>query len=269
MKQEVAMSDNASRHNDIPVWLLAALPPLVLGLSLSLFVVVLVPLRSVVWGAATPLRLPLSGQTLWTPAAMLGLLILLLAGGALVGLWRRCAAWSLTWSTAAVVSVAMALSILADDVPYLVSPLVDQLLFLGLVLVLAAVTWIAARRSLSEAALVALGFTSAFGLTIAFSAVASPMLRVDVALGTAPAGLAFALLIAAYVRWQGGARWIVLVLTAVLAGALIWIYGAVVSSALSTDIAYKFLRVLGSIAAVGFLAPLALGWVLSLRRSPA
>jgi hypothetical protein len=61
----------------------------------------------------------------------------------------------------------------------------------------------------------------------------------------------------------------VLALTAVLSGALIWIYGATVASALSADIAYRFLRVLGPIAALGFLVPLALGWVLSARRRPA
>jgi len=261
---------NEQRHTDLSTdWVLAALPPLLFGLVLSLLVAVLVPLRSVVWGAATPLPRPVVGQTVWLPAAMLGLLLVVLIGGALVGLWRRCAAWSHTWSTAAVVSVAMALSIMADDVPYLISPFVDVLIMVALVLALAAVTLVAARRSMTEAALVALGFVSIFSLVAVFSAVASPMLRMDIALIMAPAGLAFAALITAFLRWQSGARWIVLALTAVLAGALIWTYAVGVASALSADIALKFVRVLGVIAAVGFLAPLALGWLLSLRRRPA
>ena len=56
---------------------------------------------------------------------------------------------------------------------------------------------------MTEAALVAMGFTSAFSLVVVFSAVASPMLRMDIALGMAPAGLAFALLIVAFLRSQG------------------------------------------------------------------
>ena len=263
------MENKGSDTQRPPVWPLAALPPALFGLALSLHVAIFVPLRSIVWGAATPLNLlPKSGMTR-LPLAFFALLILTLAAGAVVGLWRRMAAWSHTWTTSTVVAVALALTILADDVPYLVSSLIDQLLLLGLVLALAVVAFVAARRSLSEAALVAMGFASAFSLTTLFSSVASPMLRMDIALVVAPAGLIFALLIAVYVRWQRGTRWIVLVLTAVLAGALIWTYEATVAAALSADIALTFLRVLGSIAAVGFLAPLALGWVLSLRRRPA
>lgn len=263
------MFDTVSRYKNWPVWLLAALPPLILGLSLSLFVVVFVPLRSVVWGAATPLRLPMQGQTLSASAVMLGLLILLLAGGALVGLARRIAAWSHTWSTAAVVTVAMALSVMADDVPYLISPFVDVLMLVALVLALAAVAFVAARRSMAEAALVAMGFTSAASLVAAFSTVGSPMLRMDIALGMAPAGLAFALLIVAFLRGQGRTRWIVLVLTAALAAVLISASGAAVASAVSASLAWNFLRLFGVIGAAGLLAPLALGWVLALWRRPA
>ena len=264
------MSDQHSRHTDRSVWLLAALPPALYGLLLSLCVLTVVPQRGIVWGGSTPLPRPLLGQTVWIPLAMLGLLIVLLVGGTLAGLARRCAAWSHTWSTAAVVAVAMALSIMADDVPYLLSPVLDVLLLAVLVLILVGVSLLAARRSMTEAALVSMGFVSAFGLTVTFVSVASPMLRMDIALGAAPAGLAFALLIAAFLGWRSGARWIVLPLTATLVAVLIWIYAAAVASALSPDIAWRtFMRTLGSIAAIGFAAPLALGWILSLRRRPA
>jgi hypothetical protein len=265
----VAMTDQTSRQTNLPVRLLAALPPALFGLVMSLCVVSAVPLRSVVWGAATPLRLPLSGQTLGVPAVMLGLLILLLVGGALAGLARRCAAWSHTWSTAAVVAVAMALSILADDVPYLISPLLDALMLVALVLILAAVAFVAARRGMSEAALVTMGFTSVSSLVASLSALGSPMLRMDIALAMAPAGLVFALLIVAFLRWQGRARWVALGLTAVLAGVLISVSGAAVASALSANMAWNLVRLFGAIAAAGFLSPLVLGWVLSLQRRPA
>jgi hypothetical protein len=241
----VAMTDQTSRQTNLPVRLLAALPPALFGLVMSLCVVSAVPLRSVVWGAATPLRLPLSGQTLGVPAVMLGLLILLLVGGALAGLARRCAEWSHTWSTAAVVAVAMALSILA------------------------AVACVAARRGMSEAALVTMGFTSVSSLVAGLSALGSPMLRMDIALAMAPAGLVFALLIVAFLRWQGRARWVALGLTAVLAGVLISVSSAAVASALSANMAWNLVRLFGAIAAAGFLSPLVLGWVLSLQRRPA
>jgi len=263
------MSDKNSREGEPFVWLLGAIPPLVLGLVLSLFVMAFVPLGSVVWGAATPLRLPVPGQTLRAPAVMFGLMILLLTGGALVGLVRRCAAWGHTWSTAAVVAVAMGLSILADDVPYVVSPHIDVLMLVALVLALAIVAFVAARRSVTEAALVAMGFTSASSLVAGFSTVGSPILRMDIALAMAPAGIAFALLIVAFLRWQGRVRWIALVLTAALAGVLIWASGGAVASVLSAQLAWNFTRLFSAITAVGLLAPLVLAWALSLRRRPA
>lgn len=263
------MSSKNSREYKPFVSLLTALPPLILGVWLSGFVVVLVPLNSIVWGGATPLRVPLSGQVLRAPAVMLGLLVLVLVGGALVSVARRRAVWGHTWSTAAAVSVAMGLSILADDVPYLVSPLVDALMLVAIVLALAAVAFVAARRSMAEAVLVAMGFTSACSLVAGFMAVGSPMLRMDIALLMAPAGLAFALLILAFLRGQGRVRWIALVLTAALAAVLISASGAAVASAVSASLAWNFLRLFGVIGAVGLLAPLALGWVLALRRRPA
>ncbi len=256
------------RVDDVPrsARLLAALPPALLGLGLSLFVVVFVPLRSVVWGGATPLPVPVPGQVVWKPLAMFGLLVLLLAGGALAGLARRCAAWSHTWFTAAVVSLAMGLSMLADDVAYLISPLIDGLILLALVLALAAVAFVAARRSMAEAALVSMGFVSAAGLVAGFLAVASPMLRLDIALAMAPAGLAFALLIAAFLHWRGRARWIAPGLTAVLAGVIVWVSVSAVAAVLPPDLAWAFLRLLGVTCAVGFAAPLILSRALSLRR---
>jgi len=259
------MLDQDSRHVDRSAWLLAALPPALFGLLLSLCVLGVVPVRSIVWGGSTPLPRPLLGQTFSLPAAMLGLLVLLLVGGALAGLLRRFAAWSHTWSTAAVVAVAMALSILADDVPYLISPLVDALILIALVLVLAAVAFVAARRSMTEAALVAMGFTSACGLVATFLTLASPMLRMDIAVGVAPAGLVFTLLLSAFLRGQGRVRWIAVALTAVVAGVLIAVVATAVSSALSAQLVWAFLRLFGVIAAVGFLGPLVLGWYFSLR----
>lgn len=54
-----------------------------------------------------------------------------------------------------------------------------------------------------------------------------------------------------------------------LAGVLISVSGVAVASALSAQLARNFLRLFGVIAVVGFLAPLTLGWVLSLRRGAA
>lgn len=265
----VAMSEKTLRHASLPVWSRAALPPGLLGLLLSLCVVFSVPLRSVAWGGPTPLNMLRAGEPGGAPPAILGLLILILVSGALIGLARRWPAWSYTWFAAAVVSLALVLSILADDVPYLISPLADQLLLLVLVLALAALSLVAAWRGLTEAALVTMGFTSAFALSVAFSAVAAPMLRMDIALAVAPAGLAFAFLIGVFLRGQGGARWMALLLTAVLAGGLIWVYTSAVAKALSVDVAWRFLRVLVAIAAAGFLVPLVLGWVVSVRHGPA
>ena len=248
------MSHPAGRRDSSP-WYVTSLPPLLFGLALSLLLLAYVPLRAVVWGGATPLR-GLKPAAL--PLALCLVSMASIAGGAIFGLWRRLPAWSHTWTSTAIVAVAFVLMILGDDRPYLISPAADVAAALVLVAALAGIALVAARRSAREASLVAVGFGAAFALAVSFTSVAGPIFRVDMALCTAPAGLVFALLIAALGYGSKAIRWAVLGTSAVIAAVLIWRYDVAVVAALSSPPEIRFLYPLLGILTIGLLAPVIL-----------
>ena len=225
------------------------------------------PNDPLVWGGATPLRTLQSQPTLlvWVPGL---LLCLALAVGAGLGLVRRLPRWSHTWTSSVVVGLSFLLMILGDDRPYLVSPAADVAIALGLFLALVALAGVAVRRGWAEAALLGMGFGAAFALAVTFSSVAGPMLRADVVLWTAPAGLAFALLLVAFQRGGKAAQWLALLGTGVLAVALIAQYRAVVRLALGSPYDLSFFRVLLGITMIGLLSPPILSWLLGWRWRP-
>jgi hypothetical protein len=162
--------------------------------------------------------------------------------------------------------VSFALMMLSDDRANLISPLADTITALALFALLVALALLAAWRSWTEAALVGMGFAAAFALAVIFTAVAGPMLRIDVALLTAPTGLAFAVQVAAFARGGRAVRWLAVGLTALLAMALIWQYKVVVFAALGSPYDLRFFRVLASIAMVGLASPPLLAWLAGRRR---
>jgi hypothetical protein len=82
------------------------------------------------------------------------------------------------------------------------------------------------------------------------------------------AGLAFALLFAAFPRGSRRVQWLALLGTAALALALIGQYTALVSAALGSPSAISFLRVLLGITGLGLLSPPVLSWLLGRRWKP-
>ena len=251
--------------NDRLIWL-AALPPALLGLALGLSMIAVVPYTRVVLGGATPLSAIRLGTVLWWPQALLLASTLVLSGGALLAVARRLPMWGYTWVTSSIVVTALGLSFLADDVEYLISPEVDLTLLVGLVGLLAAVTLVASRRGEFDSALVSLGFVSSFSLVVLLCAVASPMLRLDLAALTLPFGLLYSWLVHRMVSKRPSVSVRVVVIAALLAALMIGSYGYAVARALSWSLALTFLRVLGAIAAVGLTVPLALGRLLDARR---
>jgi hypothetical protein len=251
------MSNPSAYRSKPREWLWVALPPALMGLVMAALLLISVPVPGIVWGGATPLSAFRRLALTWPIGAMLGAV---LAAGAVLGAWRGLPRWSHTWTTSAIVSVALGLMILADDVEYLISPLADTLVALVLLVLLALLALLAARRSRREAALVGMGFAAAFALVVTFSAVAGPMLRVDVALRAAPAGLAYAFLLVTFVRGRGPAPGLALAGTTALSVALLWQYRGVVATALGPPYDLTFLRVLLSITAIGLMAPLVLAW---------
>ena len=250
------------------IWL-AALPPALLGLALGSSIVATIPFTRMVLGGPTPLPKPLPRMILWLPQALLLACTLGLVAGALLSVARGLPPWGYTWVTSALVATALGLSFLADDVEYLISPEIDLVLVVGLIGLLAAVTVVASRRSEFDSALVSLGFVSSFSLVVLLCAVASPMLRLDLAVLTMPFGLLFAWLVQRMASKRPAVSVAVVVIAALLAALMIGSYGYAVARALSLNLALTFLRVLGTISAVGMAVPLILGRLLAVRRKRA
>ncbi|UCC76634.1 MAG: hypothetical protein JSW37_14195 [Anaerolineales bacterium] len=253
--------ETTSGAGPLPEWLLAALPPLVVGLMVTALVLGSVTGNRLVVGGATPFR---PGQfSVWQ--AIAGVLAVWLIGAAVLAALRGLPRWSYTWAYGSVVLVSFVLVLLADDQPTLISPLADALIGLTLLGILAGVGLIAARRGKADALLAGLGFCAAFVL-VSFSAVAAaPFRRVDLAVLALPAALVFSAGIAAVARGEPGLQWVALVVTVGLAGGLMWLYAQAISGVWASS-GSRFATRVVQIALIGLLGPAMLAWVLQRRR---
>jgi hypothetical protein len=242
---------------------LAALPPLLMGIMLSAFLLGLVPLSQVVWGG--PTRVHVSGSILRACIAA-GTIAATLVVGGLFGAVQRLPRWSYTWATGAVVAVLFGLLILGEELPYLISPTVDVLIVLSLVGLLAVLALIGAWKAVDDAAMVGLGFGGTFATAITFFATAGPFSRLDIGLLSTPVGLAFALLIVTYLCGGPAAKRISVTAAALLNAALIWVYKGVIFGVKPSIPDQSFHWRLLAIALVGLLAPLLLSWLFRVRR---
>ncbi|MFQ6057365.1 MAG: permease prefix domain 1-containing protein [Anaerolineae bacterium] len=116
--------------------LLAALPPALFGMSITVFFLLVVPLGRLVIGGPTRVRYGLGISTggMVVGIGVLLLAMLILVAGSLVAAAQRLPVWGYTWTGAAVMSILCALVAVADDSPYLVSPAVDVLILIALLL---------------------------------------------------------------------------------------------------------------------------------------
>jgi len=253
MIRDLATSRNLS---DGQPTLLAALPPLTIGLMLFTLALAGVPWGELVFGGRSGFSLRHFSVLYAVPAA-LALAVVGVAGWAVrSGLPR----WGYTWLYSALVMISMALTVMGDDRPALISPVVDVFIALCLLGALAVVAWIAARRSVVDALVAGIGFAAAFVL-VSFSAVAvPPFRRVDLALLALPAGLAFSLLLFCVLRSGTRMRWVAALLTAALGAGLMSLYVLAVAGPWAGTGALFATRVV-QIAAIGLLVPpMMAGW---------
>jgi hypothetical protein len=239
----------------MPAWALTALAPLIMGLLVTTLALGGMPLNHVVIGAATRFQ-PSFGLWLCLPAALGAVLV----GGAGLGIARGLARWSYTWVYALWVVLTMAMVVMAEDQP-VISPVGDLMVGLALLVALAAVTLVAARRGRADALLAGLGFATAFVLANYAAVSVAPFHRLDLALLALPASLVFAGLIAVVMHNGTAAHWLAALLTAILGAALMWVYVYGTKGQWGLTGSLFATRVV-QVAAIGLLGPVALAWLL-------
>jgi hypothetical protein len=167
---------------------------------------------------------------------------------------------------ALLVMASMALVVLGDDRPALISPVVDAVIALGILSSLALIALIAARRGRVDALVAGMGFAAAFVL-VNFSAVAvPPFRRVDLALLALPAGLVFSLLLAWVRHSETRSWWIAAGGTLALAVGLMALYGSAVTGAWASKGSVFATRVV-QVALIGLLVPPVMAWWFERRQA--
>jgi hypothetical protein len=172
---------------------ISALPPVLFGLGVFLGALViwepwyLVPRWRLLTGVAIGL----------IPAVVIAL-------GGLLALVKRLPAWGYTWVGAAMMGLVTFIKALAEDradfgLP-LISPLMDILLAILLLIGLFTLLGISAWRGWRQAGLFSLGLATMAGMASFSMATAAPFNRYDLALLAAPVGLVMTFLIYLYVR---------------------------------------------------------------------
>jgi hypothetical protein len=119
------------------------------------------------------------------------LVTLTLVVGGVLAVVRRLPAWGYTWTGSAVIVVMSGLSVAAEDLPYLVSPVIDVVIMLALLAMLAAAIGVAGWRGPLLGGLAGLSVTMIFSLGIVGSVTAAPFSRLDIALLAGVLGLVY------------------------------------------------------------------------------
>jgi hypothetical protein len=173
---------------------LAALPPVIFGLgtTITLLLMALMGGRLVIGG---PTRVRFGSPDLNVFLAIgigVALLVALtLVVGGLLAVVRRLPAWGYTWTGSAVLVVMSGLSVAAEDLPYLVSPVIDVVIMLVLLAMLAVAIGVAGWRGPLLGGLAGLSVTMILSLGIVCSVEAAPFSRLDIALLAGPLGLLY------------------------------------------------------------------------------
>lgn len=178
---------------------LAALPPVIFGLSLAILILVSTPASRLVIGGPTSPRYQLNSLGLMIGGAVVVLTLLVLAIGGMIAAVRRLPVWGYSWSGAAVMAVTFMLIIASDDKPHLVSPVVDVIIMIALLLLLGTALGSAGWRGPLPGGLAGLSTTMILSVAVVWSVQAGPFSRLDLALLTAPLGLLYGTLLYGFV----------------------------------------------------------------------
>lgn len=187
---------------------LAALPPVLLGLSIAIPLLLRASLSRLVIGGPTPIHyspgIITGGMVVGIGAMALAALTLVIGG--VVAVARRLPLWGTTWVGTTVMVIVFTLTVAADDLPYLVSPVIDALIMLALSLLLAAALGAVGWRGPLLGGLAGLSTIMILSLVVVSWASNPPINRLDVGLLVGPLGLIYGGLLYGFVTGQPARR---------------------------------------------------------------
>ena len=204
--------------------LLAALPPVLLGLSMAIPLLLRAPLSQLVIGGPTPVHYSpgvITGGMMVGIGAMVLAALILVIGGA-VAAARRLPLWGYTWIGTMVMVIVVALTVAADDMPYLVSPVIDVLIVLALMLLLGAALAAVGWRGPLLGGLAGLSTTMILSLVAVSWASNPPMNRLDVGLLAGPLSLIYGGLLYGFVTGSPTRRAALLAVGGLLCLGTMW-----------------------------------------------
>ncbi len=203
---------------------LAALPPVIFGLSITIPFLLMAFLGRLVIGGPTRVRFgpPDVNVALMVGIGLALLVALILVVGGVLAVVRRLPAWGYTWTGTAVVVVMSGLAVAAEDLPYLVSPMVDIAIMLVLLAMLAAALGAAGWRGPLLGGLAGLSVTMILSLEIVWSVEAAPFSRLDIALLAGPLGLVYGGLLYGFVTGPPARRMALLTIGGLLCLGTMW-----------------------------------------------
>jgi len=194
---------------------IASLPPLLFGIGLALGALVIWE----PWYVVPQWRL-------WTGIAVGLIPAIVVAVGGFLALVKRLPAWGYSWAGGAVMGAVLLVKTLAEEqaefgLP-LLSPVLDILLAIFLLVGIIALVIVCAWRGWRQAGLTSLGFATLAGMSSFGIATAAPLNRYDLALLAAPVGAAMSWLTYIYVR-KGDAGRLVAILSYGLMNAVVFL----------------------------------------------
>jgi len=188
--------------------IIAALPPLLFGLGISLSMLLRAPLSQLVIGGPTRVRYgPGSSSVTWLigVGVLVAVALVLVTGGVIAAL-RRLPVWGHTWTGGAVMVITIGLVIAGDDKQYLVSPVADILIMLAMMLLMGAALGASGWSGPLLGGLTGISTTMILSLTVVSWASNAPFSRWDIALLAGPLGLLYGGLLYGFVSGSPARR---------------------------------------------------------------
>jgi hypothetical protein len=212
--------DKSWRIKDRRDAILASLPPVMMGFGIALgALVVWEP-----WYTIPRWRLLTGFAITMLPGLIIGL-------GGIWAIIKRIPPWGYIWIGGAGMGLVLFVKTIAEEradfgLP-LISPVMDNVILILLLLTLTAIIGFSAWQGWRHAGMVSLGFATMAGMASFSMAMAAPFNRYDLALLAAPVGLVMASLIYLFVRKGDGGRVISILVYGVMNAIVFFIVSSI------------------------------------------